>query len=111
MSHGGKEPDHLPVRSQRFTQRTQSQEQAAKIVRCSKYAPQGIRGCGSECVHQIFGVKGGVYEDQCNGLLLVIVQIESAEGVKNVKGIASTPGVDVLFIGWSLFAQARPTTM
>lgn len=30
---------------------------------------------------------------------MVIVQIESAEGVKNVESIAAVQGVDVLFVG------------
>lgn len=47
----------------------------------------------------IFGVPEAQYEATCNDNLLVIVQIESAEGVKNVESIAAVDGVDVLFVG------------
>lgn len=49
----------------------------------------------------IFGVPEAQYEATCNDNLLVIVQIESAEGVKNVESIAAVDGVDVLFVGES----------
>jgi len=73
--------------------------QAKQIVARSKFAPRGVRGCGSPFTHQIFGVKEGEYEVQCNDNLLVIVQIESTEGAQNVSEIAAVPGVDVLFVG------------
>lgn len=76
-------------------------EIAKRIVNTSKFAPVGTRGCGSPFTHQIFGVAEGEYEVQCDDNLLVIVQIESSDGVKNVKEIAAVQGVDVLFIGQS----------
>ncbi|BEI81789.1 hypothetical protein CcaverHIS002_0209490 [Cutaneotrichosporon cavernicola] len=72
---------------------------AKRIVDTSKFAPVGTRGCGSPFTHQVFGVKEGEYETTCDDNLLVIIQIESADGVKNVAEIAAVPGVDVLFCG------------
>lgn len=65
----------------------------------SKFAPHGIRGCGSPFTHQIFNVEEGTYEAECNDNLLVIVQIESRAGADNVEEIAAVAGVDVLFVG------------
>ncbi|KIR68450.1 hypothetical protein I312_100468 [Cryptococcus bacillisporus CA1280] len=74
-------------------------EIAKKVVSSSKYAARGTRGCGSPFTQMIFGVPEAQYEATCNDNLLVIVQIESAEGVKNVESIAAVDGVDVLFVG------------
>ena len=65
----------------------------------SKYAPQGTRGCGSPFTQQVFGIPEAQYEEECNDNLLVIVQIESADGVENIEAIAAVPGIDVIFIG------------
>lgn len=65
----------------------------------SKFAPRGIRGCGSPFTHQIFAVKEGEYEVTCDDNLLTIVQIESTDGVTNVQAIAEVDGVDILFVG------------
>lgn len=72
------------------------EEIAKRIVNTSKFAPVGTRGCGSPFTHQIFGVAEGTYETTCDDNLLVIPQIESAEGVKNVAEIAAVKGVDML---------------
>ncbi|RSH79492.1 uncharacterized protein EHS24_001544 [Apiotrichum porosum] len=74
-------------------------EIAKRVVQTSKFAPVGTRGCGSPFTHQIFGVAEGDYEVTCDDNLLVIVQIESSQGLLNVKEIAEVPGVDVLFVG------------
>lgn len=47
----------------------------------------------------MFGVPEAQYEAECNDNLLVIVQIESADGVKNIDEIAAVPGLDVIFVG------------
>jgi 4-hydroxy-2-oxoheptanedioate aldolase len=78
------------------------QEIARRIVKTSKFAPRGTRGCGSPFTHQVFGVAEGKYEVTCDDNLLVIVQIESQDGIDNVKEIAATEGVDILFVGMSM---------
>ena len=49
-----------------------------------------------------FGIKDAHYAPEADKNLLVLVQIESREGVENVEEIAAVDGVDVLFIGESL---------
>lgn len=75
------------------------QDIARNVVSKSKYAPQGTRGCGSPFTQQVFGVPEAQYEAECNDNLLVMVQIESADGIRNIEEIASVPGLDVLFVG------------
>lgn len=72
---------------------------AKGVVSKSKYAPRGTRGCGSPFTQQIFGVPESVYEAECNDNLLVIVQIESADGIKNIEEISAVEGLDMLFVG------------
>ncbi|KAI1324502.1 Phosphoenolpyruvate/pyruvate domain-containing protein [Xylariaceae sp. FL0255] len=73
-------------------------EDAAKIVRYSKYPPTGSRGYGpSYAVHALPG--GGEYDSKADDGLVVAVQIESTSGVENVEEIAKVPGLDILLIG------------
>ncbi|WVW82444.1 hypothetical protein I302_104454 [Kwoniella bestiolae CBS 10118] len=73
-------------------------EDAKKIVSFSKYPPTGSRGYGPMFCPPMFGCKGSEYDAQADDKLLVIVQIESRQGIENVEEIAKVPGLDVLFI-------------
>lgn len=55
-------------------------------------------------------MKDGEYAPTADESLLVIVQIESRDGVNNVEEIAAVDGIDVLFIGKALFRNQRRTT-
>lgn len=68
-------------------------EEAAHAVSACRYPPLGIRSFG-----QTQGVRYGD-TNATNQEILCIVMIETAEGVKNADAIASTPGVDGIFIG------------
>lgn len=74
------------------------------IVSYSKYPPVGTRGYGPMfAAHALPGVSGGAhYDNNANDGLQVIVQIESKQGVNNVKDIAAVEGVDILLIGMFL---------
>ncbi|ODO01984.1 2,4-dihydroxyhept-2-ene-1,7-dioic acid aldolase [Cryptococcus wingfieldii CBS 7118] len=65
-------------------------EEAAEVVKFSKFPPQGLRGQGLTLPE---------YMKSANETILTIVQIETSEGVKNVDAIAAVPGVDYVFIG------------
>ncbi|ETS76804.1 hypothetical protein PFICI_12191 [Pestalotiopsis fici W106-1] len=76
-----------------------SAEDAARIVRYSKYPPLGTRGYGPMfATHAIPGV-GTAYDAGAATGLLVVVQIESKSGVENIEEITRVEGVDVVFIG------------
>ncbi|CAI4211282.1 unnamed protein product [Parascedosporium putredinis] len=76
-------------------------EDAARIVKYSKYPPAGSRGYGpSFAVHSFPSLAPGpTYEVNADKQLVVMVQIESQSGVDNVEKIAATEGLDILLIG------------
>lgn len=79
--------------------RVQSAEEAARAVSYVKYPPLGRRGAGGEARFgfEKRGVREGI--EELNDETLVVLQIESSDGVENVEAIAATPGVDVILIG------------
>lgn len=75
-------------------------EQARAIVDAVKYAPLGRRGVGLGTAHTDFAHPDPVaYFQEANRNTTVICQIESPLGIKNLDGIAGTPGVDILWVG------------
>ena len=78
-----------------------SREDAEELVTALRYPPEGARGLsgGSRAASYGFGFKQ--YFAEVNHRLLGIAQIENAEAVADVDGIASVDGIDVLFIGHS----------
>jgi 2-dehydro-3-deoxyglucarate aldolase/4-hydroxy-2-oxoheptanedioate aldolase len=78
----------------------ESAEQAHTIVAAAKYPPEGRRGAAFGVAHDDYA--GGDIPEKirsANREGLVLAQIETAAGVKNVDEIAAVPGVDVLWIG------------
>ncbi len=73
-------------------------EQAQAAVAAAKYPPEGIRGVAGTRVNR-FGMDLQDYFAQWNNQVLVICQVETAEALEHVDGLAAVPGVDVLFIG------------
>ena len=73
---------------------------AEAAVQAVKYQPRGNRGLAATRSAG-FGVPApiGEYTKQANTETLVIVQVESAEGVANVGDLVAIDGVDVVFIG------------
>lgn len=76
-------------------------EEAQKVVDACKFPPQGSRGFGSPFPMNSFGssLSQLEYLRQANDNLVTIVQIETKEALANIDQIASTPGIDVLFVG------------
>ncbi|MDR7522802.1 MAG: aldolase/citrate lyase family protein [Armatimonadota bacterium] len=73
-------------------------EQAQAAVAAAKYPPDGIRGVAGTRVTR-YGMDLPDYFKDWNEQVLVICQVETTEALANVDQIASTPGVDVLFVG------------
>ena len=73
---------------------------AEAAVQAAKYEPRGSRGLAATRSAG-FGIQApiGDYVRQSNLETLVVVQVESAEGVANVEELAAVDGVDVIFIG------------
>lgn len=79
--------------------RVQNRQEAETAVGYVKYPPLGRRGAGGDGrnAYERRGVRESI--EGGNADTMVVLQIESAEGLENVEEIASAPGVDVLLIG------------
>ncbi len=75
-------------------------EQARDIVRWSRYRPEGARGLGFTLGHDDYS-EGDILTKirLANARTLLIALVESATGISNADAIASTPGIDVLWLG------------
>ena len=75
-------------------------DDALKIVHSSKYPPQGKRGAGFGFAHDNYINQSPLsYIEKANNSLINIIQIETKQGLENVKEIASVDGVDCLWVG------------
>ncbi|KAJ7484801.1 Pyruvate/Phosphoenolpyruvate kinase-like domain-containing protein [Mycena galericulata] len=74
-------------------------EKAQEVVGDSRFPPLGRRGFGSPFTHGNWGISVEEYLSAANDAVVVMVQIETKEGLTNVKEIAAIDGIDVLFIG------------
>ena len=79
-----------------FVPTINNREEAELMVKAMKYPPQGFRGLGGTR-RTLYG--GSDYVKYANDEIMVILMIESAEGVRNAEEILSVPGVDACFVG------------
>jgi 2-keto-3-deoxy-L-rhamnonate aldolase RhmA len=76
------------------------EEQAKLIVSHAKYAPEGRRGVAFGVAHDDY--RGGnlvTKMRRANDEVMLIAQIENAEGVEHADRIAAVDGIDALWIG------------
>jgi 2-keto-3-deoxy-L-rhamnonate aldolase RhmA len=74
--------------------------QEAKVaIAAAKYPPVGNRSLGGGLHSLNFDATAGEYFAKANDEILVVLQTESPEGVKNAEEIYSLPGVDAIFVG------------
>ena len=71
-------------------------EQAARLVSAMRYPPRGLRSFGPTRANFAYGAQYGANADEA---VMAFAMIETAEGFANVESIASTPGLDGLYIG------------
>ncbi|MEO9023350.1 MAG: aldolase/citrate lyase family protein [Ginsengibacter sp.] len=75
-------------------------QEARHIIECTKYAPIGKRGVSMSTSVTLFrNYDINEYTEWANRELMIVVQIESEEGVNNIDQIVSTKGVDAVMIG------------
>ncbi|KAJ2891109.1 hypothetical protein IWW38_003763, partial [Coemansia aciculifera] len=82
------------------------------IVNICNYPPIGRRSIGGSFAAHAFGFRGpratSEYMDTMSSSIMVIPQIESVEGVANLRGILGVGGVDAVFVGpYNLGASVR----
>jgi 2-keto-3-deoxy-L-rhamnonate aldolase RhmA len=75
-----------------------TREQAERVVRFARYAPEGARGVGLARAHG-YGARFSEYLRDANDQIAVIVQAEHATAVDNIEDIVSVPGVDAVLVG------------
>jgi 2-dehydro-3-deoxyglucarate aldolase/4-hydroxy-2-oxoheptanedioate aldolase len=81
--------------------------QAEEVLTWAKFHPRGLRGVNSCGADGGFGTAPlAEYMRRANAETFVAIQIEHAEAVEEVEGIAGLPEVDVLFIGPADLAQS-----
>jgi 4-hydroxy-2-oxoheptanedioate aldolase len=73
-----------------------SRVEAEALVRACKYPPRGDRSFGPVRASIYAGAD---YVDHANDQLAVLPMIETAEALKNLDEILSTPGVDGVYVG------------
>jgi len=74
-------------------------EQAKIAIAAAKFPPTGNRSIGGAMHALNFDATAGDYYKYANDEILVILQTESPEGVRNAEEIYSLPGVDAIFVG------------
>ena len=75
-----------------------SGEEARNAVSYAKYPPDGKRGTGAWRASNYYQ-EDATYRKNANHSAGVVVQIETREALNALDEIASTPGLDALFIG------------
>jgi len=80
---------------------TSSAEKASIAASATKYPPVGRRGSGAGAAVRTWPQQHGSYYDSADENVMTVCVIEEASAVEQIEEIASTPGLDVLFIGTS----------
>jgi 4-hydroxy-2-oxoheptanedioate aldolase len=76
-----------------------TREEAELLVAACKYPPAGVRSLGAGRFALSFRTDAPTYFARANDELLVIVQIEHVDAIKQLDAILSVPGVDACYIG------------
>jgi 2-dehydro-3-deoxyglucarate aldolase/4-hydroxy-2-oxoheptanedioate aldolase len=74
-----------------------SAEDTKRAVEACKYPPKGIRGFGP--LRNMYGRSMEEYLEKADDEILVFVQIETVEAVRNLDEILATPGLDGICLG------------
>jgi len=75
-----------------------SADEAKKVVQASKYPPEGRRSVGLARAHK-YGASFKEYVDNANKDILVMIQCEHKDAVRNFDDILKVKGIDSVFIG------------
>lgn len=75
-------------------------EEARQVVAYAKYAPLGMRGVSTQRAHTNYNPPPlEEYMKRANEETILMVQIETKEGLKNLTEIAAVSGIDSIMIG------------
>lgn len=76
-----------------------SRQQAERAVEATRYHPLGGRSVGGGRHAMSWDTTAAEYYRHANDEVLLVLQIEHADGVEHADDILSVPGVDACFIG------------
>ncbi len=79
---------------------------ARAAIESAKFAPGGKRGLGGARVNRYGTLPLDRFVHEANENTLVAIQIETSGALRELEGIASLPGLDVLFVGPNDLTQA-----
>lgn len=83
-----------------------TKEEAITAVKSCRYALEGYRGLATSQRAVNYGMSKEEYFARANRDIIVMVAIETREGVNNIEEIASIEGVDGIFVGPSDLATS-----
>lgn len=75
-----------------------SANQAERVVSLCKYPPQGIRGVGVAQANR-YGMRFQEYVETANEQVVIVIQAEHVDAVKNIQSIVKVPGIDAVLVG------------
>lgn len=73
-----------------------TREEAERFVQACRYAPRGYRSSGPI---RAMVWAGDDYHAKADDTILTFATIETAEGVRNLDAILTTPGLDAVYVG------------
>src|SRR5947199_1600147 len=76
-----------------------SRAEAEAAVAACLYPPRGNRSVGGSQHALNFGTTAGEYYAKANDELLIVLQCEHIESVRNADAIFSVPAIDAIFVG------------
>ncbi|MGL4312008.1 MAG: HpcH/HpaI aldolase family protein [Paracoccaceae bacterium] len=76
----------------------QNAEEAARAVAAVRYPPAGMRGVAGITRATRYGLVAD-YTAHADSEICLLVQVETAEALKNIEAIAAVEGVDGIFVG------------
>ena len=76
-----------------------SGQEAAAFARACKYPPLGQRSFASVRAMNVHAMAGPEYLTAANELVVTFAMVETAQALKHIDAIASTPGIDAVFVG------------
>ncbi len=81
-------------------------EQAAELVRATRYPPGGVRGVGAAIARASQWLAVDSYDRDIEDEICLLLQVESAKGLDNLDEILGIAGYDGIFIGPSDLAAS-----
>jgi 4-hydroxy-2-oxoheptanedioate aldolase len=74
-------------------------DDAAKLVHCTRYAPEGGRSFGPVRGAMYAGVEPAAYAKAANATIVAFAMIETAQALDNLDAILAVEGLEAIYVG------------